>query len=247
VALTKEALQALVALQLKDKHLDAIQHEIDAVPPRVAALNADLENEKRHMNEAKAKILEFEKKKKSKELDVAAKDEAARKHSAQLNDLKSNDAYKAMQIEIEAEKAAAGNIETEILQLMEELDKARAEEKAATAEYKKTEEFSQKDLEKLEAEMSHAKGRFETSKVERDATAAAVGPSELKVYNHIRGRGKPDAVVPIVAGHCGACQITLTPGLTLEVAKLKTLITCESCQRILYKPELVVAAAAAPS
>ena len=117
--------------------------------------------------------------------------------------------------------------------------------KAATAEYKKTEEFSKKDLEKLEAEMSHAKGRFETSKVERDAVAAAVAPSEMKVYNHIRSRGKPDAVVPVVSGHCGSCQINLTPGLILEVTKLKSLVTCESCQRILYKPELVTAAATA--
>jgi len=244
MALTKEALQALVALQQKDKHLDAIQHEIDSVPPRIASLQADLEGEKKHMNEAKAKIMELEKKKKSKELDVAQKEEAARKHSGQLNDLKSNDAYKAMQAEIEAEKKAAGDIETEVLQLMEDIDKARAEEKAATAEFKKTEEFSKKDLEKLEAELSHAKGRFETAKVERDATAAAVAPAEMKVYNHIRSRGKPDAVVPVVGGHCGSCQITLTPGLTLEVAKLKTLVTCESCQRILYKPEQVAAAAA---
>lgn len=244
MALTKEALQALVALQQKDKHLDAIQHEIDAVPPRIDALKTDLENEKRHMNEAKAKIMELEKKKKSKELDVAAQIEAARKHSGQLNDLKSNDAYKAMQIEIDKEKAKADDIETEILQIMEELDAAKAVEKAATAEFKKTEEFSKKDLEKLEAEMSHAKGRFETAKIERDATAVAVAASEMKVYNHIRSRGKPDAVVPVVAGHCGSCQINLTPGLILEVTKLKSLVTCESCQRILYKPELVAAAAA---
>lgn len=244
MALTKEALQALVALQQKDKFLDAIQHEIDAVPPRINALKADLEGEKKHMNDAKAKIIELEKKKKSKELDVAAKEEAARKHSAQLNDLKSNDAYKAMQQEIEAEKKAAGDIETEVLQVMEDIDKAKAEEKAATAEYKKTEEFSKKDLEKLEAEMSHAKGRYETAKADRDASAALVGPAEMKVYNHIRSRGKPDAVVPIIGGHCGSCQITLTPGLTLEVAKMKSLVTCESCQRILYKPEQVAAAAA---
>ena len=237
VALTKEALRALVALQEKDKVLDVIQKEIDSVPPRIASLKADLEGEKRHMDAAKAKILELEKKKKTKELDAAAQDEAARKHQGQLNDLKSNEAYKAMQVEIEKEKAAAGDIETEILVIMEEIDKARVEEKAAAVEYKKTEDFSKKDLEKLEAEMSHAKGTFEAAKTERDVVAAAVAPADIKIYNHIRSRGKPDAVVPVIDGHCGSCQMNLSPSMTLEVAKLKTLVTCESCQRILYKPE----------
>ncbi len=244
MALTKEVLQALVALQEQDRHLDSIQAEIDAVPPRIAALKADLEGEKQRRDSAKARRVGLEKNKKSSELDVAVKDEAVRKHSAQLNDLKSNDAYKAMQAEIEAEKAAAGDIETIILQIMEDLDKAQAEENVATVEFKKAEEFFHKDIEKLEAEMSYAKGRFDTAKVERDTVAALVAAVELKIYNHIRSRGKPDAVVPVVAGHCGACQITLTSALIIEASKLKTLVTCESCQRILYRPEMLVATVA---
>jgi len=244
VALTKEALSALVALQSKDAILDARQKDVDAVPPKIAAVKSDLENEKKRMDAARAKTIDLEKKKKAKELDVAAKEDAARKHSTQLNELKSNDAYKAMQAEIEKEKAAAGDIETEILQLMEDIDKSRAEEKALAAELKKIEEFSKKDLEKLEADLSHAKGEHAAVKAERDASAALVPADVLRVYDHIRSRGKPDAVVPVVDGHCGACQINLAPILIAEVAKLKSLAVCESCQRILYKPEKPAPAAA---
>ena len=244
MALTKEALRALVALQEKDAVLDSIQREIDAVPPRIAALKADLDGEKRRVDAAKAKIIELEKKRKTKELDVAAKEEDARKHSSQLNEIKSNDAYKVLQAEIEKERVAAGDIETEILIVMEDIDKARAEEKAAAAGFKKTEEFSKKDLEKLEAELSHARGRFDAAKAERDAAVVAVAAAARKVYDHIRSRGKPDAVVPVVGGHCGACQMNLSQSLTQEMARLKTLVICESCQRILYKPEQVAAAAA---
>ncbi len=238
-------MRALVALQDKDKVLDAIQKEIDSVPPRIAAVQADLANEKKRMDAAKAKTIDLEKKKKTKELDVAAKEEAARKHTGQLNELKSNDAYKAMQVEIEKEKAAAGDIETEVLQIMEDIDKSKAEEKVLAAELKKIEDFSKNDLAKLEAEMSHAKGRFEGAKSERDAAAEPVPADLMKVFNHIRSRGKPDAVVPVVDGHCGSCQMTLSPAMIAEVAKLKNLAVCESCQRILYKPELLAAAAAA--
>jgi predicted nucleic acid-binding Zn-ribbon protein len=235
-------MRALVALQEKDKTLDAIQKEIDAVPPRIAASKADLEGEKRHMEAAKAKIVDLEKKKKSKELDVASKEESARKRQGQLNELKSNDAYKAMQAEISQDKAVAGDIETEILQLMEDIDKARAEEKQAVVEFKKVEESAKKDIERLEAELSHAKGRHETAKAEREQAAAPVPPEMLKVYNHVRGRGKPNGIVPVIDGHCGGCQINLSPSMLIELQKLKTLMICESCQRILYKPEPVAAA-----
>lgn len=237
-------MRALVALQEKDKVLDAIQKDIDAVPPRIAAVQADLANEKKRMDAAKAKTVELEKKKKTKELDVASKEEAARKHTAQLNELKSNDAYKAMQAEIDKEKAAAGDIETEILQIMEDIDKSKAEEKTLAAELKKIEDFSKTDLAKLEAELSHAKGRFAEAKAVRDAAAEPVPADIMKVFNHIRSRGKPDAVVPIVDGHCGSCQMTLSPAMIAEVTKLKSLATCESCQRILYKPEQFAATAA---
>ena len=243
MALTKEALLTLVALQEKDKVLDGIQKEIDSVPPRIAAAKADLEGEKKHVEAAKAKILELEKKKKAKELDAASKEDAARKHQAQLNELKSNDAYKAMQAEIDKEKAAAGDIETEILQVMEEIDKAKAEEKAAAAEFKKTEEFAKKDIEKLEAELSHAKGVFATAKAERDAAAAPVPASAMKVYEHVRSRGKSDAIVPVLDGHCTGCQINLAPSLLGEVTKAKDLVNCESCQRILYRPAKAPSAA----
>ena len=245
MALTKEALRALVALQEKDKALDAIQKDIDSVPPRIAAVKADLANEKRRMDAAKAKTLDLEKKKKAKELDAASKDEAARKHQGQLNELKSNEAYKAMQVEIEKEKAAAGDIETDILVLMEEIDKSKGEEKVLAVELKKIEDFSKGDLEKLEAELSHANGRHGEAKAQRDGAAETVPADLIKVFNHIRSRGKPDAVVPVVDGHCGSCQMTLAPAMLAEVAKIKNLAVCESCQRILYKPELLAAAAAA--
>lgn len=243
MAISKDSLRLLVTLQEQDKALDSIQHEIDAVPPRIAAVKADLENEKKAMDAAKAKTVDLEKKKKSKELDVAAKEESARKRTGQLNELKSNDAYKAMQAEISADKAAAADLETEVLIIMEEIDKAKAAEKAELAAFKKLEGEAGQDLAKLEAVMSEAKGRFDGAKAKRDEAAGPVPPDVMKVYNHIRSRGKPDAVVPVVDGHCGACQITLAPSMLVEIAKVKALVSCESCQRILYKPEPAAQAA----
>lgn len=242
--LSKESLRLLIALQAKDAAADALKKEADAVVPQIEAVKADLANERKALDAAKARIVELEKAKKAKELDAASKEEAARKHGFQLNEVKSNEAYKALQAEIDKERAAAGDIETEILLAMEAIDKARAEEKSVAAELKKVEDFAKRDLERLEAELSHARGRHAEALKEREAAAAAAPADALKVYEHVRSRGKLDAVVPAVDGHCGACQINLAPSVHVELAKLKSLVTCESCQRILYKPEQAAASAA---
>ena len=49
-------MRALVALQDQDKSVDAIQKDIDSVPPRIAAVQADLANEKKRMDAAKARV-----------------------------------------------------------------------------------------------------------------------------------------------------------------------------------------------
>jgi predicted nucleic acid-binding Zn-ribbon protein len=50
--------------------------------------------------------------------------------------------------------------------------------------------------------------------------------------------------VQVVDGHCGSCQINLAPSMVMDLVKMKSLVTCESCQRILYMPAKTPSAAA---
>jgi predicted nucleic acid-binding Zn-ribbon protein len=66
----------------------------------------------------------------------------------------------------------------------------------------------------------------------------------MRIYNHVRSRGKLNAVVPIENGNCSACRISLAPQVIVEATKAKALVACESCQRIIYRPEALAAKAA---
>lgn len=244
MALSKEHLQALIALQDKDAGLDKIQAEMDRIPAEIAALKAGLEKEKAQLDGAKAKTIVLEKKKKEKELELAGKEEAARKHGAELNSVKTNEAFKALQKEIEAAKQAGSAIETEILVLMDEVDASRKQEKTAAVELKVVEDKVKAQVAALEAELAEIKARFEAAKAARQEAAAPVPAEAMRIYEHIRGRGKKDAVVPIDGNTCSACRVVLAPQVIVEATKAKSLVSCESCQRILYKPEAAAAKAA---
>ena len=244
MALTKENLAQLIALQKQDGGLDKLQKEMDTIPAEIEGLRAGLEKDKAAVASAKSQTMTLEKLKKTKELDVAAKEEAAKKHGGELNQVKTNEAFKALQHEIERAKADASDIETQILEIMDQLDASRKAEKAAAAVLKVSEDEVKAEVSHRESQLAEVKARFEAAKVLRDQKAAPVPAEAMKVYNHVRSRGKLDAVVPIDATTCSACRVILAPQVIVEATKAKALVTCESCQRILYKAETTVPAQA---
>src|SRR2546428_8836840 len=131
MALTKENLIQLIAIQEADASLDRVKSDMDKIPVFIANLREAIENEKSKASGLKNQLLSLEKRKKEKELELAQKEEAAKKHGAELNAVKTNEAFRALQTEIERAKAQGSAIETEILEIMEDLDATRKDEKAS--------------------------------------------------------------------------------------------------------------------
>ena len=233
----------LVAIQDRDAALDKLKAEMDRIPVEIAALRERLEGGKARVSQTKARALALEKRKKEKELELAQKEEAARKHALELNQVKTNEAFKALQREIEQAKSEGSQLETEILELMEELDSCRREEKRVLSEAAELEKEASAQIAALEAKLAELKSRFEADQAARDQAAAPLPAEVLRLYAHIRSRGKLDAVVAIDGSHCRACRMALAPQVIVEATKAKALVTCESCQRIIYRPEVLAAKA----
>jgi uncharacterized protein len=244
MALSKDALLLLIALQKQDNELDKVKAAIDRIPVMIKNLKDSMEAEKAKGAGAKNKVIELEKKKKEKELEMAKHEEDAKKHASQLNSVKTNEAFKALQTEIGFAKQHASDVETEILQLMDQLDAAKKEDKAMQAELGVEVKKFETEISGHEKRLAEQQASFDGAKAQRDAAAAPIPADVMRVYNHVRMRGKLDAIVPIQESMCSACRITLAPTVIVEATKLKSLVACESCQRILYRPELLLAKAA---
>lgn len=242
MALSKDALIQLIALQKEDGELDKIKSGLDKIPVMIANLKKAVEAEKSKGAGAKNKVVELEKKKKEKELEMAKHEEEARKHASQLNSVKTNDAYKALQNEIGFAKQHVSDIETEILTLMDQLDAAKKEDKAVQAELGVEVKKFEAEIAAHEKRLAEQQAAYDAAKAKRDANAAPLPADVMRVYNHVRSRGKLDAIVPIDGTICSACRISLAPTVIVEATKLKGLVACESCQRILYRPEILSAA-----
>lgn len=246
MATTRHDLARAVKLQEVDLRLDALQAEIDQVPREIAALQAELAGEKARLADVKARQTAAQLKKKEKENELSQREDAARKHGVELNLVKTNEAFKALQTEIDRAKAAASEIETEILLIMEELDKLVKEEKAAAADLKSAEGRVAEKVKALESRKAGLESRRSEEAARRAEASAGLPEEFMRVYDHTRKRRGGIALSAVKGNTCSVCHIALPPQVVVNAAKGGGLISCESCLRILYSPEALAPAAKPP-
>lgn len=236
---TPEA-RALVDLQRRDTAIDGMAARAAAVPGKIAELQAAFEEKKASMSAAREALLALQSRKKDAELKIAEAEEGIRKHQLQLNQVKDNSAFKALLAEIDHDKAAKDELETAVLTLLEEIDRAASADKAVQAEVKSIETIMKAQAAELEAEGARLAAELEKARAGRAAAAAALNPELLERYEAIRGSRAGLAVAAVheeqASGKlsCGGCHMGLTPQKAVDVKKPDTLTFCQECRRLMY-------------
>lgn len=77
-------------------------------------------------------------------------------------------------------------------------------------------------------------GQLENAQSEREKMSRGIQKPILRRYDFIRTRRGGTAIVSAKDGHCEGCFMRLPPQMYIELQRGNTLITCPSCQRILY-------------
>jgi len=232
--------KALVELQKIDAGIDARKAVLAGVPVKISALNAAFEAKKNSMSAAREALLALQVKKKDSELKIAEAEEGIRKHQRELNLVKDNNAFKALLSEIEHDKSSKDELETGVLCLLEEIDKAAARDRAIRDEVKKIEETMHAEVAALETSAKETAAALETAKTGRLAAAAALNPELLEKYEDIRVNKNGLAVAAVHEDastgkfSCGGCHMGLTPQKTLDVKKSNAFAVCQDCRRLMY-------------
>lgn len=240
-----DVIAGLVRLQEMDKAIEVLRQQVQRVSPRRADISARRAAAVSALEQSKKSLVDAQLSRKNKEIEIDAKDGAVRKHTLELNGVKSNDAYRALQTEIEAAKKEKILLEDQVLVLMEQIESLQKAGKAAELEAQKVKADLDSQERALDEEEAQAKSLVDSKKAERDNFFAGLSTEARSRYDAIR-RDRPGfvAVVPINEMVCGGCRTAITPNLLNQVMKGKEIITCEGCSRILYiipKPATAIA------
>lgn len=231
-----EPLATLRDLQATLDYLATIQRELSALPPDLAALDAKVKAAEKQIAE-KTKALDTARaqiQSRSKELIQAQKDEDRARTAVKSTSQKLQ--YTAAIRELDEKERLKASVVKPLKSLEIEaqaLDKALTvlEKERAAAQS----QFDELHAIFLEEHANQVEGRklLQTKQAELEARLPA---PEVARFHRLAGARQGRVVVPVENNACTGCRVKLRSPLLFQLKEGKTLVNCESCQRVLFLP-----------
>ncbi len=227
-------LKLVIRLQEIDNRLVDLTREITALPKHIAEIEKKLISHERKLDADRAALVANQKERKKCEGDIQVQEQKISKLKDQMLQAKTNEQYRAFQHEIEFCEAEIRKAEDRILELMgesEPLDKnVKAAEGALKAERTQVEAEKQQARERTAVDEKAADELHQ----ERAKIVAQVTPPTYQLYERVRKGRRGIGVAEAIEGRCSACQMAVRPQFAQELKRGDKVMSCESCQRILY-------------
>ena len=234
-------------VQSVDLRLNDVRARLATFPKRLAEFDAHITAARGEVDRSKAAQLATIKDRKKYELDVEQWKEKVRKYKDQSSQIKTNEAYKALQHEVQMAETEIAKAEDRLLEQMvagEEFDRRiKASEKAL----KEAEEIVRGERAKVETEKAAAEKEFAELNTERERLAAEIPEDMRDHYERIAKKHNGVSLAEVRDEKCTACGMRVRPHVFQEMrrANSEQMFHCETCTRILYYVEPAAAPTAA--
>jgi predicted nucleic acid-binding Zn-ribbon protein len=227
-------LASTIRLQEIDNRLGDLAREIAALPKHIAEIEKKLVSHERKLEADRAALSANQKERKKCEGDIQLQDQKISKLKDQMLLAKTNDQYRAFQNEIDFCQKEIRKFEDRILELMSESEPLEKNVKAAEIALKA--EKAQVESEKQVARERTAVDEKASAELqaERATVVAGMTAPTYQLYERVRKARKGIGVAEAVEGRCSACHMALRPQFFQELKRGTTVMSCESCLRILY-------------
>ena len=225
--------------------LNDVRARLATFPKKIAELDARIAKAKSEVDQSKAAQTATLKDRKKYELDVEQWKEKVRKYKDQTSQIKTNEAYKALQHEVQMAEAEIAKAEDRLLEQMVASEEYDRRIKASEKSLKEAEEIVRGERSKIDAEKSAADQDLAQLNAERARVVAEIPEDLLDHYERISKRHGGISLAEVRDEKCTACGMRVRPHVFQEMRRTDTkeMFHCETCTRILYYIEPVAAPA----
>ncbi len=234
-------LEKLLILQGRDRRRLDLEKELKGIPADIAAVERKIQTEKEAIETAKFDWHKLEARKKDLENEIATAEQKAAKYRTQQLEVRKNDEFRALGHEIETVEGQIGALEETELNVLYEIEAAKAKFAAAEQEMKTNISGYEARIRSHRDRENVLAAELAVAKEEVTAARLPLGEPMLRLYDRIALRNMP-VCVPLSDGKCGGCHLKVSSEVESAVrAKpdpTAQLPACDQCGRIVYRPSL---------
>lgn len=202
-----------------------------------AAAEMKLAGDKSAVAKAKEGVQQIEVKIKEVELDVQTRETTIKRLQDQQFETRKNDEFAALGHEIQRYQQEVSDLETKELELMEQLDGAKAVFGEAQGRLGDSEKKVALDIEALDKRSVVLEERLSSTKTERAELASPIDEESLELYDRLFAKKGDAAISPLENGTCGGCHMKCVMSTVQQLRQDEGLVQCDNCGRILYLVE----------
>lgn len=245
----QKVLRDLLELQSVDARLREVRAQLAAFPKKSAEMDAHLAAARAAVEQSKAAQVSNFKDRKKFELDVEQTKERVKKYKDQMSLVKTNEAYKALQHEVQMAETEIAKAEDRLLEQMVSGEVYDQRIQASEKNLKEVEEAMRRERTRIDGEKSVADRDLAVIEAERARVVAEIPEDLLDHYERIARKHNGVSLAEVRNEKCGACGMIVRPHVFQEMRRAVStdMIHCETCTRILYLPEPAAADAGAAS
>ena len=227
-------IRQLAALHRVDDGIHAVQLELEAAPREVQELEKSFaaQDSQRSWIQDKIKHLQDQQRR----LNYDIKDEEARLSSSRnkLMQVENDQEYQAVMREIDIMKRQNQTREEELTALREELAKQEENLKSQETSWEASKNELEMQKSGLQKRLDACKEKLAGLEAQRRDVGGSIEPPILKRYEFIRDRLRHPVIVPVDDGICSGCHMMLPPQTFVELQRGSSILSCPSCQRLIF-------------
>lgn len=229
-----EILAQLLELQNHDKEIIDSTRQIEDIPARKAHIEEHVSTARQALDEARRQLQSEQVALDELEVDVGSNKEKIARLQQQEHDVKNNDEYRAIQKELFALRQNIAKAEDRELEIMESMESVKALVAEREEALKEQESHIREDIDELDQFLRELEENVARLKAEREKIAADVDPRWLTRYERVLNHRGGVAIVPIQAGSCSGCNMSLPPQTVQNAKNGIDIAFCDYCGRLLY-------------
>jgi len=227
-------LRDLVNLQKLDRTIRRLQAGKEDLKADAERAEAEAVAAGKRLDDRMAESKSFRTALDAREVDLRSIEEKIAKFNSQLNMVKTNKEYSALQHEIMGQKANKSKIEDEILMMMEQTEKDRLDIRDLKEAAEKTRKESEEKKAAIARAIEDADARTERLTAERAELAARIPAPLIEPYERLKSKGDGRAMAACHNFVCAGCRMSVTANTVNRLMAGNQLVYCHSCGRILY-------------